>query len=124
NSAVTRTKTAVKFLVDPNDKTRARPEKFRTRTFLRGLRYLGLFLFWRAVRYVKYAAIGAIAAAVGGTVIGSMVSGAAFLLAPTGVVGGAGMGLLWAFAKFGWHRAKRQMKRAERGEHVDPKQDE
>jgi len=43
-------------------------------------------------------------AAVSGTAIGSMVSGVGFLVAPTGILGGAGVGLVWALAKFGWKR--------------------
>jgi hypothetical protein len=56
------------------------------------------------VRYAKYAATGALIAAVSGTAIGSLVSGVGFLVAPTGILGGAGVGLIWALAKFGWRR--------------------
>jgi len=74
-------KTAIKFLIDPQNGPQ--PTRLRTRAFLRSLRYLTIFAFWRLVRYAKYAAVGAIAAAVSGSVIGSVVSGAAFVVAPT-----------------------------------------
>ena len=50
--------------------------------------------------------MGALATAVAGTAIGSVASGAAFVIAPTGILGGAGVGLLWAVGKFGWRRAR------------------
>ena len=65
--------------------------------------------------------MGALATAVAGTAIGSVVSGAAFVIAPTGILGGAGAGLLWAVGKFGWRRASARVRR-ERG--VDARGDE
>lgn len=59
------------------------------------------------MRYAKYAATGALIAAVSGTAIGSVVSGVGFLVAPTGVLGGAGVGVLWALGRFGWRRVGR-----------------
>lgn len=61
-------------------------------------------------------------AAVAGTAFGSVISGAAFIVAPTGILGGAGVGLLWATAKFGWRRAKARVEKG-RGE-GDPRKDE
>lgn len=78
----------LQFLYDPSSPNA--PTKRRTRYFLRTLRYTLKFLFWRLVRYAKYAAVGAITAAIAGTAIGSVASGAAFVIAPTGIVGGAG----------------------------------
>lgn len=66
--------------------------------------------------------MGALATAVAGTAIGSVVSGAAFVIAPTGILGGAGMGLLWAVGKFGWRRAKKRVDAKGRG--GDPRMDE
>jgi len=57
--------------------------------------------------------MGALATAVAGTAIGSVVSGAAFVIAPTGILGGAGVGLLWAVGKFGWRRARARVGRGE-----------
>lgn len=72
------------------------------------------------MRYAKYAAVGALVAAVSGTAIGSVVSGAAFVVAPTGILGGAGVGLVWALARFGWRRAKGRRE----GKGEDPRADE
>lgn len=109
HSRITRTKDTLKYLYDP--KIAPQPSHLRTRTFLRSLRYFTIFLFWRLVRYAKYAAMGAIVAAVSGTAIASVASGAAFVIAPTGILGGAGMGLLWAVARFGWRRARARVGR-------------
>lgn len=69
--------------------------------------------------------MGALATAVAGTAIGSVVSGAAFVIAPTGILGGAGVGLLWAVGKFGWRRARARMdKKGGRGTGGDPRKDE
>jgi len=101
----------LQFLYDPSSPNA--PTKRRTRYFLRTLRYTLKFLFWRLVRYAKYAAVGALTAAVAGTAIGSVASGAAFVLAPTGVVGGAGVGLLWGLGKFGWRTLARRVRSGE-----------
>ncbi|OTA36420.1 hypothetical protein BTJ68_03450 [Hortaea werneckii EXF-2000] len=50
--------------------------------------------------------------------------GAAFLLAPTGILGGAGVGLLWAIGRFGWRRARARMDRRHHDESGDPRKDE
>lgn len=101
----------LQFLYDPNSPNA--PTRRRTRALLRTLRYIGKFLFWRLVRYAKYAAVGAITAAIAGTAIGSVASGAAFVIAPTGIVGGAGVGLLWGLGKFGWRTLARKVRSGE-----------
>jgi hypothetical protein len=120
NHRLVAAKDSVKFLLDP--KTGPQPHQLRTRAFLRSVRYIAIFIFWRLVRYAKYAAVGAIVAAVSGTAIGSIVSGAAFVVAPTGIIGGAGMGLIYAVARFGFRRASRKLKKGERSD--DPRRDE
>lgn len=115
-------KSHIKFMLDP--KTGPQPTQLRTRAFLRSLRYITVFLFWRIVRYAKYAAVGAIIAAVSGTAIGSVASGAAFVIAPTGILGGAGVGLLWAVARFGWKRASHRVRKKGGEEDADPRKDE
>jgi len=100
HSSLQKINSAAKYLYDP--KHNSAPGRYRTRAFLRTLRYVGVFLFWRLVRYAKYAAVGALTAAVAGTTIGAFASGVGFLIAPTGILGGAGIGLTWAIAKFGW----------------------
>nr|POE72340.1 hypothetical protein CFP56_12214 [Quercus suber] len=115
-------KTSIKFMLDP--KTGPQPAQLHTRAFLRSLRYVTIFLFWRLVRYAKYAAVGAVVAAVGSTAVGSVLSGAAFVVAPTGILGGAGVGLLWAVARFGWKRASARIRRADHAVDADPRKDE
>lgn len=122
HSKLDQAKNTVKYMLDP--KTGPQPAQLRTRAFLRSLRYVTVFLFWRLVRYAKYAAVGAAVAAVSGTVLGSVISGAAFVIAPTGILGGAGMGVLWAVGKFGWRRAKARVSGGRHDEHADPREDE
>ncbi|TKA83638.1 hypothetical protein B0A55_00470 [Friedmanniomyces simplex] len=123
-TSLAKAKNAIQYMVDP--KSGAQPTRLRTRAFLRSVRYILIFAFWRLVRYAKYAAVGAAVAAISGTAIGSIFSGAAFLIAPTGILGGAGVGVLWAIGKFGWRRATARVRRGghEHAEHVDPRQDE
>jgi hypothetical protein len=52
------------------------------------------------IRYAKYAAVGAIAAVLGSTLLGTLGSGLAFFAAP-GILGGMGLGLATAIAKVG-----------------------
>jgi hypothetical protein len=100
-----------------------RPARFRTRALLKTLRYVSIFIFWRLVRYAKYALVGSLAAAVAGTAIGSVASGAAFVIAPTGIFAGAGIGLLWGLGKFGWRTFARRAKHGD-VHTADPKADE
>lgn len=46
----------------------------RTPVLLRSLCYLCTFIFWRVVRYAKFVAVGAVAAAIGATAFGSVVT--------------------------------------------------
>lgn len=120
--ALAKAKSTIKYLVDP--KTGPQPTQLRTRAFLRSLRYITIFAFWRLVRYAKYAAVGALVAAISGTAIGSIASGAAFVIAPTGILGGAGVGLIWAVARFGWRRASGKVRKGKHDTHADPRKDE
>lgn len=113
-SKLSKASNSIKYLYDPANGPQ--PERLRTRSLLRSVRYISIFIFWRLFRYAKYAATGALAAAVAGTAIGSVVSGAAFVIAPTGILGGAGVGLLWAVGKFGWRRAKARVSKARSGD--------
>jgi hypothetical protein len=122
NSKLTKTTNTLKYLYDPT--TAPQPSHLRSRTFLRSLRYISIFVFWRLVRYAKYAAMGALATAVAGTAIGSVASGAAFVIAPTGILGGAGVGLLWAVGKFGWRWARMRVDGRGRERGLDPRRDE
>jgi len=95
-----RTRTNLAFLANPA--TAPSPASRRTRAYLRTARYALKFIFWRLVRYAKYAAIGSLTALVAGTAIGSVASGVGFIIAPTGILGGATVGLLWGVGKVGW----------------------
>ncbi|KAK5724809.1 hypothetical protein LTR15_004858 [Elasticomyces elasticus] len=121
-TALAKAKNTIQYMIDP--KTGAQPTRLRTRAFLRSFRYVLIFAFWRLVRYAKYAAVGAIVAAIGSTAIGSVVSGAAFVIAPTGILGGAGIGIMWAVAKFGWRRARARVQKGQHDGHADPRHDE
>lgn len=120
HTSLTKAKASIKYLINPA--SGPQPTRFRTRALLRSLRYIAVFAFWRLLRYAKYAAVGAAVAAVSGTAIGSIFSGAAFVLAPTGIIGGAGVGIIWALGKFGWRRATARMHRGEHG--ADARADE
>jgi len=100
SGALQSAKQNLNYLIHP-DKAHA-PARFRTRAFLRTVRYISVFIFWRLVRYAKYVAIGSATAALAGTAIGSIITGAGFIIAPTGIFAGAGAGLLWGMGKFGW----------------------
>lgn len=121
HSARQTAKTNLQFLYDPNSPNA--PTRRRTRALLRTLRYALKFIFWRLVRYAKYAAVGALTAAIAGTAIGTVASGAAFVIAPTGIVGGAGAGLLWGLGKFGWRTLARKIRSGE-AHHADARADE
>jgi len=120
--SLAKAKRTIQYMIDP--RTGPQPGHLRTRAILRSLRYITIFVFLRLVRYAKYAVIGALTAAVSGTAVGSIVSGAAFLVAPTGILGGAGVGLLWAIGRFGWRRARARMQRGGQDETADPRKDE
>ncbi|KAF2705748.1 hypothetical protein K504DRAFT_459841 [Pleomassaria siparia CBS 279.74] len=112
-STLQRTRANLAFLANPA--TAPGPASRRTRAFLRTTRYTLKFIFWRLVRYAKYAAIGSLTAFVAGTAIGSAVSGVGFILAPTGILGGATVGLLWGVGKIGWRGWRRFARKAKDG---------
>ncbi|KAF2209664.1 hypothetical protein CERZMDRAFT_100075 [Cercospora zeae-maydis SCOH1-5] len=109
-SRLTTTKSNLKYLFDPKKNASHQPSQFRTRALLRSLRYITIFVFWRLVRYAKYAAVGALTAALATTAVGSVISGVGFVVAPTGIVGGAVMGVVWGVGKLGWSRVWRGAK--------------
>lgn len=111
----------IKYLIDPS-KNKG-PTRRRTRALLQTFRYIAKFLFWRLYRYAKYAAVGALCTAVAGTAIGTVASGAAFVIAPTGILGGAGIGLLWGLGKFSWRVMARRVRTGD-VEHASARHDE
>ncbi|MCJ1230587.1 hypothetical protein MMC12_007261 [Toensbergia leucococca] len=105
DKAINSYKTSLNYLISPSSP--ARPARLRTRAFLRAVRFIGIFVFWRLVRYAKYLAIGSLVTAVGATALGSVVSGAAVVVAPTGILASAGVGLLWGVGRWGFRRVIR-----------------
>jgi hypothetical protein len=104
SSALSSAKTNLHYLFSPGNSANI-PAHRRTRALLRSLRYIGIFVFWRIVRYAKYALVGSIVAAVGATAFGGVVSGAAFFLAPPTLAGSLGIGLIWAVGKWGFRKS-------------------
>ena len=87
------------FLINPTSTTDA-PKRFRTRALLRSVRYISQFILWRLVRWAKYAAVGFAAATLSATAIGTFVSGAGFVLAPTGIMGSIVAASVWGVGKY------------------------
>lgn len=106
SSALESAQRNLQFLFAPDSPNAPRPAHLRTRALLRSLRYIGIFVFWRIVRYAKYAAIGSIVAAVGASAIGGVLSGAAFVLAPPTLLTSIGIGTIWAMGKWGFRKMK------------------
>ncbi len=61
-------------------------------------------MFWRVVRYAKFALVGGLVAAVGATAFGGAVSGVGFLLAPPTLLASVGVGLVWGMGKWGFRK--------------------
>jgi hypothetical protein len=80
----------------------------RTRAALRVLRSSLIFVFWRVVRYAKYVAIGSLVATIGAGAIGTFVSGAGFVLAPTGIAGTIIASSVWGIGRFAVRRVKKR----------------
>jgi hypothetical protein len=103
SSALASAKLNFKYLYAPDAATNA-PARFRTRALLRTFRFVGIFIFWRIVRYAKYALVGSIVAAVGATAFGGAISGVGFLLAPPTIATSVGIGAIWAVGKWGFRK--------------------
>lgn len=85
DSALVNARRNFKYLINPTTPAGDRPARLRTRALLRSLRYITQFIFWRLVRWAKYAAVGAVAAAVGATAFGAFASGIGWVLAPPSI---------------------------------------
>jgi hypothetical protein len=70
-----------------------------------------IFIFWRVVRYAKYVAIGSLIATIGAGAIGTFVSGAGFVLAPTGIAGTIIASSVWGIGRFAIRRVKGRWER-------------
>ena len=108
NSAYANARRNFNYLINPATAGAATKPAFRTRALLRTVRYVAQFIIWRVVRYAKYAAVGALTAAVGATVFGSVVSGVAWIAAPPTIGTGILSAVIWGVGKFA---AKRFNKR-------------
>lgn len=107
-SALTSTKQNLRYLYDPKTAPAHTVQSRRTRTALRLVRSSLIFIFWRAVRYAKYVAIGSLVATIGAGAFGTFVSGAGFVLAPTGIAGTIMAGTVWGLGKFLVNRLHRR----------------
>lgn len=93
------------------------PASLKTRTLLKTTRYVLKYIAFRLLRYAKYAVIvstaeqttrlprvdldlyqGSIGAALGGSLLASIASGAAFFVAPSALIS-TGVGIGWAVLK-------------------------
>jgi hypothetical protein len=98
-TALTTAKLNLRYLYDPSTAGNA-PTRRRTRAVLRVLRSSLIFAFWRIVRYAKYVAIGSLVATLGAGALGTVFSGAGFVLAPTGIAGTIVAASVWGVGKF------------------------
>jgi hypothetical protein len=103
NSALVNARRNFKFLVSPETSTE-RPNRLRTRALLRTVRYVGQFIIWRLVKWAKYAAVGALVAAIGATAFGSVISGVAWIAAPTSITASILAATIWGVGKFAARR--------------------
>jgi hypothetical protein len=107
-TALATTKRNLRYLYDPKSAPASAISSRRTRALLRVLRSSAIFLFWRLVRYAKYVAIGSLVATIGAGAFGTVVSGAGFVLAPTGILGTVMAGSVWGVGRFVLRRVKRR----------------
>ena len=106
-NALATAKLNLRYLYDPSTASTT-PTRRRTRAFLRVFRSSLIFAFWRIVRYAKYIAIGSLVATVGAGALGTAVSGAGFVLAPTGIAGTIVAASVWGVGKFALKRVRRR----------------
>ncbi|KAF2026921.1 hypothetical protein EK21DRAFT_73119 [Setomelanomma holmii] len=106
-TALATTKRNLRYLYDPKSAPSSISSR-RTRVLLRAIRSSFIFLFWRLVRYAKYVAIGSLVATIGAGAFGTIVSGAGFVLAPTGIMGTVLAGSVWGVGRLVLRRVKRR----------------
>jgi len=102
-SALIKARRNFNYLISP-DASKDKPGRLRTRAFLRTLRYVTQFVFWRLVRWAKFAAVGAAVAAIGATAFGSVLSGVAWIAAPTSIGASIIAACIWGVGKFAARR--------------------
>ncbi|EUC41236.1 hypothetical protein COCMIDRAFT_106720 [Bipolaris oryzae ATCC 44560] len=106
-SALASTRRNLRYLYDPKTAPNAVSSR-RTRALLRVLRSSIIFVFWRIVRYAKYVAIGSLVATVGAGAFGTFVSGAGFVLAPTGIAGTIFAATVWGIGRYAIGKVKKR----------------
>ena len=99
NSALVNAKRNFKFLISPETSSE-RPTRLRTRALLRTFRYLGQFIVWRLVKWAKYAAVGALVAAISASAFGGVVTGAAWIAAPPTIGASIFAATIWGVGKY------------------------
>lgn len=109
-TALATTKRNLRYLYDPKSAPNAISSR-RTRILLRAVRSSLIFVFWRLVRYAKYVAIGSLVATLGVGAFGTFVSGAGFVLAPTGIMGTVLAGSVWGVGRVVLKRVKHRWDR-------------
>jgi hypothetical protein len=110
-NALASTKQNLRYLWDPKTAGSQAVSSRRTRAVLRLLRSSFIFVFWRAVRYAKYIAIGSLIATIGAGAFGTFVSGAGFVLAPTGIAGTIIASSIWGVGRYALGRVKKRWER-------------
>ena len=60
------------------------------------------------MRYAKYVAIGSLVATIGAGAFGTVVSGAGFVLAPTGIAGTIFAATVWGIGRFAVKKVKKR----------------
>lgn len=99
------------YLLDPTKSSSTdRPGRLRTRALLRTVRFFSTFIFWRLVRWAKYAAVGALVAAVSATAVGGFVTGIGWIAAPPTIGASVLMYGVWGVGKFAARRLHRKWK--------------
>ncbi|GAA6022778.1 hypothetical protein JCM8202_002775 [Rhodotorula sphaerocarpa] len=98
---LSKARTGLAFLANPKQHPLPAGSSLVTRSSLRTLRYVLKFVFWRLVRYAKYAMIGAGTAALAGTVLGTALPWLGALIVPSMPVAAA-MGATTALIKYTW----------------------
>ncbi|GAA5979056.1 hypothetical protein JCM10908_002789 [Rhodotorula pacifica] len=107
STKLAQTRAGLAYLANPTKNPA--PGSLVTRSSLKTFRYVLKFVFWRLVRYAKYAIIGAGSAALAGTVLGTALPWLGALIVPSVPVAAA-MGATTALIKFTWrHTGNRFM---------------
>ncbi len=110
-SALINAKRNLNYLFSPTTANVDKPARLRTRALLRTCRYIGQFIIWRLVRWAKYAAVGALIAAVGATAFGGMITGVGWLAAPPTFGASIIAASIWGVGKFAARKLHGRWKR-------------